>query len=380
MEINRRKAASLLGGAGLAGMLAPGRAVMAGAPSKPRLHFSGSYAEDREYRLSAIAMDGRKAFEFPLPRRAHGIAVHPARNEAVVIARGPGTFAIAFDLHDGSEHARLRSLPGRHFRGHGVFSRSGARLFTTETDLGTGRGVIGVWDSGDGYRRMGEFALHGIGPHEIILSPDGHTLIVAIGGYNKRGRRKINIPTMVPSLAYIDSRDGRRLEVHSFETGRNRLLSIRHLDVNADGVVCIGLQDEGLIVDWMPLVAFHRRGQDGLDLHAAPGQVGRRMRGYTGSAIMDSSGRFVAVSAPHGSLVTFWDVGRRAFLTHLDLVEGCGIAAAGPPGEFLATSGAHGGALRFNVLDRQAVPLMTPFVRRRRWDNHLVSASLERGR
>ena len=41
---------------------------------------------------------------------------------------------------------------------------------TTST---TARGVIGVYDATDGFRRIGEFDTYGIGPHEMLLTPDG---------------------------------------------------------------------------------------------------------------------------------------------------------------------------------------------------------------
>jgi len=57
---------------------------------------------------------------------------------------------------------------------------------------------------------------------------------------------------------------------------------------------------------------------------------------------MDSSGRVVVVFAPRGDLVTAWDVGRREFVGAINLADGCGVAAAGVPGTFGATSGRGG--------------------------------------
>ena len=152
---------------------------------------------------------------------------------------------------------------------------------------------------------------------------------------------------MSPSLAYISSSDGRLVESYTFDGPRRRLLSIRHLAANADGLVCLALQDEGPRSDPVPLVAFHGPGEAGLDLRAAPHRTLRRMKGYTGAAALDSSGAYLAVSAPRGGLVTIWDVGRRELLTSLYLADGCGVAPTGRPGCFLVSSRCRGsGAIR----------------------------------
>ena len=69
--------------------------------------------------------------------------------------------------------ARLETPADRHFFGHGAFSADGALLFTTENVIAEGDGRLGVWDAGDGYRRIGEVPTGGTGPHEVRLMPDG---------------------------------------------------------------------------------------------------------------------------------------------------------------------------------------------------------------
>ena len=376
MDRGRRRALSFVGSAPLFLASGIGSAAAGRTPRDRPIYFSAYGALDGAHGVAAFGADGGKVLDAPLPARAHGIAVHPDGDEAVAFARRPGTFAAVLRRRDGAGRARLDSPPGRHFCGHGVYSADGEFLFTTENDFDAGRGVVGVWRTRPRYRRAREFPSHGIGPHELILSGDGATLIVANGGiltHPDTGRRKLNVPTMSPSLAYVDSSDGRLVESRAFGGPRRRLLGIRHLAVAADGLVCLALQDEGPRGDPLPLVAFHRPGDAEIDLRPAPRAILRRMKGYTGSAAADSSGAYLAVTAPRGGMVAIWDVRRREPSAAFDLADGCGVAPEGRPGRFLATSGAGGAAL-LDAATGRAAAVGSRFLARRRWDNHLARA------
>src|SRR5690606_30895384 len=97
-------------------------------------------------------------------------------------ARRPGTFALVIDVVHGRILYRIASAESRHFYGHGAFSSDGRLLYATENDFAGERGVIGIYDAADGYRRAGEIPSYGIGPHELRLLADGTTLAVANGG------------------------------------------------------------------------------------------------------------------------------------------------------------------------------------------------------
>src|SRR3546814_8763815 len=106
-------------------------------------------------------------------------------------------------------------------------------LRSTETDYKTGCGVLGIYDAGAGCadRRMGEFSTYGVGPHEVVLMPDGRTLCVANGGiltHPDYGKLQLNANNMQPSLAYIDMHSGTLQEQVFLDAALNRL-SIRHL-------------------------------------------------------------------------------------------------------------------------------------------------------
>ncbi|HKZ95845.1 MAG TPA: DUF1513 domain-containing protein, partial [Hyphomicrobiaceae bacterium] len=202
---------------------------------------------DGDYAIVLVTSDGRIVREIALSARGHDIAIHRASGRAVAFARRPGFFAVAFDL-EGKRAPRLFAPEaGRHFFGHGAFSPDGRLLYTSEHDIETGAGLIGIYDAAGGFRREGEFLSHGVGPHEAILLADGRTLAVANGGIASdpaSGREAIDLPAMEPSLAFIDAATGELRAKHELSSDL-KLLSIRHLAAGARGEVWFGCQWQG---------------------------------------------------------------------------------------------------------------------------------------
>jgi uncharacterized protein len=295
--------------------------------------------EAERYFTTGFAADGRVVFDIPLPGRGHGAAFRPAPAHCIVFARRPGTFAVVIDLDQGEALRRIDAGAGRHFYGHGVFSPDGRYLFTSENDFEAGRGMVGIRDAEDGYRQIGEFASQGIGPHELVLMPDGATLAVANGGirtHPDNDRAILNLDTMQPSLAYLDLASGRLRDAFGLAARLHRL-SIRHLAVNRYGLVAVAMQYEGSRRDRVPLVGLHDGGV--LRLLDAPPGIERRMRQYAGSIAFDDGGRLLAVSCPRGNLITFWDAEAGRLVDHMEVADGCGVAPSDAPGEFVITGG-----------------------------------------
>ncbi len=309
------------------------------------------------YVLCGLDASGQITFECPLPARGHAAAAHPTRAEAVAFARRPGTYAIVLDCTSGQELARLSAPEGRHFYGHGTFSADGAWLFTTENDFDAARGMIGVWARKQGFRRIGEFPSHGVGPHDIKLMPDGHTLVVANGGietHPETGRAKLNIPSMRPNLTYLDL-DGHVLSQIELDPA-HRKNSIRHLAVSETGNVVFAMQWQGDLTEDLPLLGVHDR-QTSAVRFLADASV-RRMQGYLGSVAVSRDGKMVATTSPRSGRVLVFEDG--SLKGAQEVADVCGVAA-GRNG-FITTSGT--GLVKTASGDERRYPIA--------WDNHLV--------
>jgi hypothetical protein len=320
---------------------------------------------DGSYWLLGLTAAGAETFRLPLPDRGHAAAAHPSRPEAVAFARRPGTFALVIDCAEGRVVARLDSPEDRHFYGHGAFTADGALLFTTENAVAEGSGRLGIWDARDGYRRIGEVASGGSGPHEVRLTPDGTRLAVANGGIETdptSGRAELNLATMRSNLAYVDVGSGAVVQTLALDEPL-RLNSIRHLATGRDGTLAAGLQWQGPDLEHPALLAVHRPGTANLALFAAEPAVQRRMRNYAGSVAVSDDGRRAAITGPRGGLMLVFDL-RTGAVEVVEAADVCGVAALG------AAFACSTGEGRFLVLDDRAprearVPDLA-------FDNHLV--------
>ena len=370
---------ALLAG-GIAGALLPAHFRAEGAAPGGLLYLGARADAAGEFRASGFTADGARVFDVPLPGRGHSFAVRPDGNATVHFARRPGRFALVLDLLRSTVAHRVETPAGRHFYGHGVFSPDGRLLYATENDFDRERGVVGVYDAHAGYRRVGELPSHGIGPHEIGLLSDGETLVVANGGiatHPDLPRVKLNLPTMAPSLCFVDRRSGALRRELVLDPALHRL-GIRHLAVAPNDTVAFAMQYEGSTHDRVPLVAL-QRGEGPLRLLNGPPSVIRAMKNYCGSVCFDPGGGAIAVSAPRGNLVTFWDVGTGRYLSSAKVSDGCGVAPGAGPGEFLASSGL-GGVVAIGARSGTTRPLNVGGLEAARWDNHLVAAPVPGGR
>jgi hypothetical protein len=239
----------------------------------------------------------------------------------------------------------------------------GTLLFTTENDLGTGQGVIGVWDATAGYPRLGEFWSGGTGPHEMLRLPGTDILAVANGGIETHpdsGREALNLATMRSTLAYLDGQ-GRLLETVTL-ADELRLNSIRHLAAAPDGSVAFAMQWQGDPAEAPPLLGLHRRGAEAV-LAAAPDPVQVRMQGYAGSVAFSGDGSEVAITSPRGGLLLLFGADG-TFLETVAEADVCGVARA--PEGFIVTSGTG----RAMALAGGATTAMRQHDLA--WDNHLV--------
>jgi hypothetical protein len=359
MEIDRRTFLTLMGAAAVApsaALAVDEQLYLAARASGPR------------HEIAVLDARGIDRLVLPVDARGHSFAIDPPRRSAVAFARAPGRYAVAFDIDGRGVPRPLVAAEGRHFFGHGLFSPDGRLMFASENDHEAGRGVTGVYDVGKGFARVGEFDCGGIGPHDVVLMPDGGTACIANGGiltHPDYDKLKLNIDTMAPSLAYLDLRSGDIVEQVALPADLHKL-SIRHLVVDAHGAVWFGCQYEGDASDRPPLVGRHRRGQDP-ELFAGPSDLLRRMDNYVGSVAADAAGEVIATSSPLGGLVAFWDAATGRILGEQAMPDVCGVAPLGA-GHVLATTGR-------GAIDDMSAAARTPIAEESAthpaWDNHL---------
>jgi hypothetical protein len=335
MIVDRR---SLLAGAGMAlavGLMPRQAAALATSETlvlAPAMRADGSFA------VMVFSERGELIRELALPARAHDLAVHAGSGRAVVFARRPGTFAVAFDIFGCAAPQVFVAQADRHFFGHGAYSADGRLLFATENDFSVGEGVIGIYDATDAYKRIGEFPTRGVGTHEAILLPDGKTLAIANGGIETHpdyGREMLNIPTMDPSLAFVDL-DGHLLAQYRLPRAVHQL-SIRHMAVGADGKIWFGTQWEGDPLETPPLVGRASL-EDGLELVATPERELSDMRRYVGAMAASRDGTLISASAPRGGYVVHFSAETGRHVGRTEIADSSGITGYGEK-SILASNG-----------------------------------------
>lgn len=323
------------------------------------------------YGIAVLDDLGQIQAEISLPGRGHGIAVSDTGDCLAAFARRPGTFAIVAWPFSGKPMQTIVAAPGRHFYGHGCFSKDGRILFAVENDFASARGVVGVYDvSGESITRLGEFDSHGIGPHEVLLSPDGNVLIVANGGietHPDHGRQKLNLETMSPSVVFLDVKTGDLLAEQRLDKSLNQL-SLRHMALDGAGRAWVGGQFEGSKTDTPPLVAVISRDEAPVLLDL-PGKLVGQLENYIGSVTATTDQSVIATSAPRGGKTLFWKAETGDYLGHQNLSDGCGVAPI-DQGSFLISDG-NGGVSYLSDPGERAEILARPagFA----WDNHMTA-------
>ncbi len=363
MEINRRL---FIGGAAF--ILAQG--ILPSFATERHIYASARKGPNGIYSASVFDIQLGDIASAELPDRGHDVAINYIRQEAVAFARRPGDFAVVISYGTAKQPLWIKAEKGRHFYGHGVFSRDGKLLYSTENDYDNGVGVIGIRDANSSYKKIGELSTYGIGPHDINLLPDGRTLVVANGGvrtHPETGRQILNRAEMEPSLVYIDSKEGNLRQKITLDK-KLQQLSIRHLDIARDGTVIFGCQFKGPSYERPALVGFHRWGENQATMVMAPEAQHVTTSNYISSVSCDSGGTIAATTSSRGGLVTFWDVGLRRYLGARELIDVSGVAPGYIESSFLLTSGR--GEIEPTEIGSMLAP--HPTLLKYYWDNHLV--------
>lgn len=362
-DMLRRQVLAL--GSLLLGAVTLGGWTLSRKDSSPLLLSARDDADGLHYAV-CYRLDGSQVFATPVAQRCHDIVEHPSEPVALFVARRPGTESYLIDLTDGSLLQTIRSLPNRHFYGHGVFHKSGEWLYTTDNDTtDPGRGLLGIYTYAD--RRLshqGELSTHGIGPHQVSWMPDGETLVVANGGIRTEAESRVemNLDAMQPSLVLMH-RDGSLI---SQETLPQTMNSVRHLAIASDGTIVAGQQFMGDTNEPADLLAIKRPGQA---FQAFPLGDEQRlaMSQYTASVAVHDTLRLVALTAPRGNRFFIWDLDSGALRLDAPLPDCAGVGAV--QNGFVVTSGQ--GRCRLYDCRTANIAVQPLNLPAGLWDNHL---------
>lgn len=370
--MNRRQA--LLALPGLAALAALPRLALAdnvrqaaiGAawrgPNKNDPYFAGALVADWDNRTLAIR------YAVPLPTRPHGLLAE-ADGGMLVVGVRPGTWLLRCDGEGKvAQQLRVDDEDATRLNGHAVVLTGGDAIYTTETDLKTGRGRIGVRDRLT-LRKLAEWDTHGIDPHQLLLDGAGQ-LVVANGGVPRTpADKKYDLHRMAPSLVRLDAAGGRLLGQWRLDDPR---LSLRHLAWNrapahGDALLGIALQaehDDAAARAAAPILAVF----DGERL-AVPTRANDGI-GYAGDIAAAHNGGFALSSNQTGKALLWHPGAPERMLPIVDMQEAYALTAWHGPGK-------GGGVLNATALGLvrwhpQAEAQILPWPQPMALDNHWV--------
>jgi hypothetical protein len=317
--------------------------------------------------FAALDAAGRIVWSAKAAARGHTVEVSPDGRLLALIDRKPGAAITLCASADGTVLQRIAAPEGWHFGGHAVFDSGGTRLYATESRDSDQEGRIAVHRLPDG-ERIAAFSSGGIEPHELIWALPDRRLAIGNGGLVDRLASEGEADS---SFAYVDAGSGALQSTCRLDEDWISL-SIRHLARTAEGEIVFGMQDQDPATDWRPLVGVARP-DGGYEMLDMPRDELMKLRGYCGSVAIDRAGIVAAATSPHGGFAALWNVPERRYLGGVELRDGCGIAAAEQPGQFVFTAGSGTRVL----ID--AAPVVTSRVLERPadglplWDNHLTA-------
>jgi uncharacterized protein len=252
-----------------------------------------------------------------VPTRAHALLQEPD-GTLLALARRPGDWLLRWNA-DGRALTWRWIEPRRAFTGHVI--SDGRHLYTCETDLDSGAGLIGVRDAAS-LEKLAEWPTHGSDPHQLVWDARSH-ILVANGGVSTQpetGRQKRDLGRMDSSLVRLTIASGERIGQWRLD---DRRLSLRHLAWNAKGdTLGIALQaehDDPESKDRAPVLALF----DGDTLR--PAATPRSLAGYGGDVAVTSHG--FAVSCPRAQGIALFTP-EGAWRGFIPLAEACALTTA----------------------------------------------------
>ena len=313
--------------------------------------------------------DGKKVFSVKLNWRSHDSEFVNKKKEIVVFPRRPGKKIIIIDAKEGILKNEITSKKGYHYYGHGTYSDSRKYLYASEnnyTYTDSKSGIIGIYDTENNYKRIGEFSSYGIGPHEIKMSSDESNIIVANGGiltHPNFPRIKLNLDSMDPNISIINANSGKLIQQYKLSKGLNKN-SIRHLDVSSSGEIIIACQYNGNILEEVPLLVKINKENKVKFLHF-PKELAKKSKNYCGGIKILNNSDMLMASFPRGGILAYWNLSDGKFIGLKNNKDVCGIDVINNLSLFVISNG------KGEIFVKQTNKYKKLFNKNIQWDNHL---------
>jgi hypothetical protein len=138
-----------------------------------------AWEADNRYHVGLFAVAGDTwsvQQSVTVPTRPHALLTEPD-GTVLAVARRPGDWLLRWRPAT-TQQQQWRWITGdRRFNGHAVASADGAQIWTTETDLDSAQGRLGVREARS-LEKIDEWATHGMGLHELLaLNPKSGALL-----------------------------------------------------------------------------------------------------------------------------------------------------------------------------------------------------------
>ncbi|MBS9779692.1 MAG: DUF1513 domain-containing protein [Moraxellaceae bacterium] len=346
--------------------------------------------ESDEFSVIGIDSNRQIVWQTPISERVHDIVVQPIFNHPLtpslikegglmarsrhvaVIGRRPSENFWIMDCQTGQILHHIQAEQNRHFYGHACYSLHGDLLYVSENNTANFNGIIGIYQVNKNYQKISEFPTHGIGPHEIILHPNGDKLIIANGGIKteRASREELNLDTMQPSLVYLSLKKDNYGAVLQQVFLKHNQMSIRHLSVTNNGEVAIAIQFQGEKHLDMPLVLTHNFGDKHLTEYISNtlNKDWRQFHHYIASIKVNSVSNLLCVTSPLGGCVSVFDMQSKTMLDTVKITDCAGIAVAGEG--FLVSNG-EGRLILLKLADNKII--FDDITHKLAFDNHMQS-------
>lgn len=272
--------------------------------------------------LSLVDLDAPtpKAKVSRLDFLSHGVTPNPVKPERAVLFEKQGPGCCEVDLKTGKVLTTITTDKGRKFYGHGAWSLDGSKLYCTETEMATYKGVVVVRD-GATFKELGKFPTFGEAPHDMHMIDGGKTLVITNGG----AALGATGDEAAPCVTFVDIAGEKLLERVTFP---NEKLNAGHLAIT-------GAKDLAIVSAPRDGVPNQAAAQGGITLRAVgqkiatmsdPAEITAKMLGETLSVAIHEPSGTVAATNPTGNILTFWSLKELRLIKSLEMTRPLGVA------------------------------------------------------